>query len=92
MRTSAKLAVFASIVAISGLAFSQSTPKQQPAPKATVAQAGTPGSAAAGQTVAPAAPAAGGASLGVAAAATAAVVAAGAAASNSSSTTSHFNP
>lgn len=94
MRIRAKLALLVSVsLAISGLAFAQSAPKKEsPAPKTTVAQTGTPGSAAAGQTGAPAAPE-GGVSLGVAAAAVAAVIAAGAAASSGgNSTTSHFTP
>jgi hypothetical protein len=98
MRKGAKLAVFFSLFAASGLALSQqNAPAKAAASKGatTVAQApaaGTAGGVAAGAPAAATGAAAGGASLGVAVAATAAVAAAGAAATNTSSTTSHFNP
>lgn len=101
MRRSAKLAVFFSFVAASGLAISQTSTPAPQAPKApanttTVAQGQTAAGTAAGGAASGAAPAAagavaGGASFGTAFAAVIAVSAAAAAASSSNlnTTTQH---
>ena len=92
MRSGAKLSIFFSLLAASGLVLAQSTPNQSPAPTApantVVAQAPAAGGAASGAAPAAAGTAAG-ANLGVSIAAVAAVTAAAAAASSTSSTTQH---